>query len=184
MSRSGDKVTKDILKTAMRGGVVTVNEIISLVLGPKYDFKLERARRSYIRRRLTELLQQGLIVWGEEDGKKYIYLTERGQLRLESYALGEVKIKQPKRWDGKWRVVIFDIHERRRRTRDLLRRQLSNLGLVRLQNSVWVYPYDFSKLVTLFKVDEMIGRGILYLTVEELENDRWLRKHFKLPLDA
>ena len=116
----------------------------------------------------------------KEDGKSYTRLTKSGEEKLVRYELGEMAVEKPKHWDGKWRLVIFDIRERRRTTRDLLRQQLQGLGLVRLQNSVWVYPYDFSELTVLFKADAMIGKDILYLTVEELENDSWLRKHFGL----
>ena len=121
-----------------------------------------------------------MIFIDKEGGKNYVRLTKKGEEKLARYDLGELKVERPKRWDGKWRLVIFDIRERRRSTRDLLRQQLQGLGLVRLQNSVWVYPYDFSEITVLFKADAAVGKDILYLTVEELENDGWLRRRFGL----
>jgi phenylacetic acid degradation operon negative regulatory protein len=41
-------------------------------------------------------------------------------------------------WDKKWRLVIFDIPEKRRIVRDVLRYQLKQFGFVPLQQSVWV----------------------------------------------
>ena len=53
-------------------------------------------------------------------------------------------------------------------------------GLLRLQDSVWVYPYDCEDIVTLLKTDFGIGKHLLYLIVDELENDKNLREDFNL----
>src|SRR3989344_164540 len=174
------QVTKEILKSVAENATVTVKHIADLIFGPKYDDHRGRFRKSYLRRRFQEMIDHGLIFRDKEGGKNYVRLTKKGEEKLARYDLGELKVERPKRWDGKWRLVIFDIRERRRSTRDLLRQQLQGLGLVRLQNSVWVYPYDFSEITVLFKADAAVGKDILYLTVEELENDGWLRRRFGL----
>jgi len=46
-------------------------------------------------------------------------------------------------WDGKWYLVNFDIPEKFTRKRDILRENLKRLGFARLQNSVWISPYNF-----------------------------------------
>jgi len=170
------QVTKEILKSVAKNTTVTLNHIADLILGPKYD----RFRKSYLKRRFQEMINHDLIFIDKENGKNYVRLTKKGEEKLERYELGELAVVKPKFWDGKWRLVIFDIREKRRSTRDLLRQQLQELGLVRLQNSVWVYPYDFSEITVLFKANAMLGKDILFLTIEELENDSWLRKHFGL----
>ncbi len=174
------QVTKEILKSVATNVTITLNHIADFILGPKYDSYRDRFRKSYLKRRFQEMIDRGLIFISKENGKNYVRLTKKGETKLEHYGLGELTVEKPKHWDGKWRLVIFDIREKRRSTRDLLRQQLQGLGLVRLQNSVWVCPYDFSEITVLFKADAMVGKDILYLTVEELENDGWLRKHFGL----
>jgi len=77
-------------------------------------------------------------------------------------------------------VLIFDIPEKRKGTREKVRRTLISLGFERLQDSVWVFPYDCEDLITLLKVDFKIGKDILYLVVESLEYDLPLRKKFGL----
>ncbi len=175
-----NQITTKILKSIARNSLIDVAHITDFILGPKYDIYRKRFQKSYIKRRFNQMLDQKLIVWEKESGKNHVRLTKAGETKLQEYELGELKIERPKRWDGKWRLVIFDIHERRRRARDLLRLQLQELGLIRLQNSVWIYPYDCSEIIILFKADAMLGKDILYLTVEELENDGWIRKHFGL----
>jgi DNA-binding transcriptional regulator PaaX len=174
------QITKEILKSVAKNTAATVSHIADLILGSKYNGYRDRFRKSYLKRRFHEMLDRGLISINKENGKNYVQLTKKGEEKLERYELGELTVRKPKSWDGKWRLVIFDIREKRRVKRDLLRQQLQGLGLIRLQNSVWVYPYDFSEVAVLLKADAMIGKDILFLIVEELENDGWLRKHFGL----
>jgi len=54
-------------------------------------------------------------------------------------------------------------------------------GFVRLQDSVWVYPYDCEDFTALLKADLHIGREVIYIIAESIENDGWLREQFNLP---
>ena len=130
----------------------------------------ETVKRSYLR-----LLKNGYLT---HEGK-YLRLTPKGNrelLQLQS----RVRVKKPRRWDRKWRVLIFDIPERRKTLRDRVRLALQDIGFIRLQDSVWVFPYDCEDLVTLLKADFRIGWDMLYLIVDQIENDRWLRGEFGL----
>ena len=53
-------------------------------------------------------------------------------------------------------------------------------GIRRLQDSVWVYPYDCEDIITLLKTDFGVGKYLLYMIVDELENDKHLREDFGL----
>ena len=94
----------------------------------------------------------------------------------------DFKIEIPRHWDGKWRLVIVEIPEKKRGVRDRIRGLVVRLGFLRLQDSVWVYPYDCEELVTLLKTDLKIGRAVLYIIADAIEFDRPLRAHFGLPL--
>ncbi len=45
-------------------------------------------------------------------------------------------------WDGKWRMILFDIPEAKRSLRQLYRMKLADLGARMLQSSVWITPYE------------------------------------------
>ena len=122
------------------------------------------------------LISAGLLIY--KDG--YLRLTPLGEAKLRKLEASDFKMKKPKRWDGKWLVLIFDIKERRRDTRDKIRRTLVAIGFVRLQNSVWVYPYDCEDLITLLKADFKIGKDLLYMIVDSIENERFLLENFEL----
>jgi DNA-binding transcriptional regulator PaaX len=130
---------------------------------------------------LTELAKAGYIKFEEKRGKKYARLTEHGSrtLALRGVLLGQ-QIKKRKRWDKRWRVVIFDIPEKRRQTRDDLRSMMRHFGFYKLQDSVWIYPYDCEDVIALAKAELKLGASVLYMIVEKLENDRRLREEFLL----
>ena len=52
--------------------------------------------------------------------------------------------------------------------------------MYRLQDSVWVYPYDCEDIIGLLKTDIGVGKDLLYMIADEIENDRHLRENFGL----
>lgn len=54
------------------------------------------------------------------------------------------------------------------------------MGFVRLQDSVWVYPYDCEDFINLIKTDFKIGKDLLYIVADKIEGDKSLVKFFKL----
>lgn len=57
---------------------------------------------------------------------------------------------------------------------------MQNIGFYRLQDSVWLYPYDCEDFIALLKADLKIGNAILYMVVEKIENDAKIKTHFSL----
>ena len=77
-------------------------------------------------------------------------------------------------------VSGFRIPEKKKRAREQVRQILSSAGFIRLQNSVWVFPYDCEDVIGLMKTDLGIGKNLLYMIVDQIENDRHLRIEFGL----
>lgn len=180
------KVIKSILVSLAVGGFVAMAVVAPnavQLLGP-FVGKSRRGlynRRFYIKSTLSRLAEKGFIIFKKsENGKIYARLTDRGKRELLRYKLEELIINKPWRWDKKWRIVIYDIQELKRRARNQMRRELINLGFVRLQNSVWIYPYECDEFITLLKTYYRLGRSLLYLVVDKLEDDMRLRKEFGL----
>jgi DNA-binding transcriptional regulator PaaX len=140
--------------------------------GAKFNYQAKTA--------FGRLAAKGLITFEERNGKRYARVTETGEQMLELESLREKSMQKPKRWDGRWRVVLFDIPERRRGVRNRLRTFMQEYGFVRLQDSAWIYPYDCEDLIALAKANFHIGFDVLYMIVEYLEHDKHLREHFKL----
>jgi DNA-binding transcriptional regulator PaaX len=122
----------------------------------------------------ARLRKKGLL----EFNGKYYELTDEGEKRLRHLKMNGYKLPKSKKWDRKWRVIIFDIPEKKKARRDQIRRFFISAGLIRLQDSVWVYPYDCEDIIGLLKTDFGIGKNLLYMMVDEIENDKYLRTEF------
>jgi DNA-binding transcriptional regulator PaaX len=170
------KINRAVIGVIAVAGILAVGLIAPNVLGVvgKMVLRNRAQREQTVQKSLTKLIKRGYVRL--EGG--HARLTRKGEILAASMGEGTTLIKQPKKWDGKWRVLIFDIPERRRRTRTQVRTTLMNLGFKRLQDSVWVYPYDCEELITLFKVDMKIGKDLLYMVVDKLELDGHLKTHF------
>ncbi len=141
-----------------------------------FGFKPGERTKDSVRASRDRLVAKGLVAY---EGKK-LRLTKRGEAELRRVSLADFKLKKPRRWDGKWRMLIFDIPERQKTLRDVIRRTLIAIGFIRLQDSAWVYPYPCEDLLTLLKADFHIGKDLRYLIIEEMEYDRELRRVFGL----
>ena len=99
------------------------------------------AYRNGFLRQIHNLAGNGFIERrGSSGADARVYrLTEEGRLR----ALGgrDPVHEWSRRWDGRWRMVLFDIGEERSAQRDKLRRYLRARGFGYLQHSVWISPH-------------------------------------------
>ena len=175
------EIGKIILRAIATVGVVSVilSSPLSINALVKAHGKYQRKfkLKNYITSTIKKLHHRDLIKISNGN----ITLTKKGEVELEKYKLEENFLKKRnKKWDGKWRVVIFDIKERYRQIRDGLRIELDHFGFIKLQNSVWITPYPCNDIIALLKTDMMIARDLLYLVVEKIESDNDLRKAFNL----
>lgn len=141
----------------------------------------ENVNRDYLKRCLREFNNEKLVDYQEKPGGIIkVVLTKTGQEYALEYKIDEIKIKKPDIWDKKWRMVIFDIPEKRRRARDALRRKLQELGFKELQKSVFIYPYpcedEIEFVVEFFKIRWYVR----YAEVSKLMNEEELKLHFEL----
>ena len=169
---------KIILNIVAVGGFIAVGLLAPNALGAMAKLGLIPGPRQkeIINSSRIRLVKQGLLKY--EHGK--LRLTPKGEAQLRRLRLLDYKLKKPKYWDKKWRVLIFDIPERRKVIRNRVRAMLSRLGFERLQDSVWVYPYDCEDVLTLLKADFKVGKDMLYMVVDSIEYDGHLRQHFAL----
>ena len=116
------------------------------------------------------------------DGSFKLILTKNGKQQARKLNLSGdfINFKKPKKWDGKWRMVSFDIPDRFTKGRKALVYRLKSGGFYELQKSLFVYPYDCEKeiraLAKLFKIEKYICLALL----ESIDNKDKLVHHFKL----
>jgi|SRR3989344_982166 len=108
------------------------------------------------------------------------YLSPIGRMEIIKNII-KIK-KRNKKWDKKWRAVIFDMPERNRYERNFLRRELKWMGFKELQHSVWITPHDVEKeLLSLLRLWRKDFKGdIRFLIAEKIINDKDFKKIFNL----
>jgi DNA-binding transcriptional regulator PaaX len=111
------------------------------------------------------------------EGSVSISLTEKGMLRAINYRFRRLGNKKEK-WDGKWRMVFFNIPENRRRGRDALRYRLKMAGFYRMQESIFIFPYECEReirdFIKLYKMEKYVRFGLL----DFIDDSRRIEKLF------
>lgn len=141
----------------------------------------EKINRQYLYRIIREFKYERLVDWKEQDdGSIKVVLTEKGEEWALQFNFEEMKIKEPASWDGKWRVVLYDIPEKRKKAREALRKKIKELGFYEMQKSVFVFPYhcrdEIDFVIEFFEVRNFVHYGEMM----NLSNEARLKMHFNL----
>ena len=150
--------TKVLLGLVVTSGILaltaTTPGVLTLWKKTRAIQKREQARR--YRRLWTSFYrlkqERALIYHGEQNGAQVYALTEKGQTKLKRFLIDTITIKSPQQWDGYWRVIMFDIPEKRYgKARRALQQRLSIMGCYQLQKSIWVHPFPCEAEVEFVK---------------------------------
>ena len=137
--------------------------------------------KKQIRNSINHLRRQKLIEYvGDKNGKTIVKITKKGEIKLRAFAIDLIEIKKPNKWDGKWRLVMFDIPIRFTKGREALRYHLKELDFLQFQKSAWIYPYPCEDEVIFIADFFGIGKYVEVLTAENISREEKLRKYFKL----
>ena len=128
---------------------------------------------------LSRLKKAGFI---NIKGKSFLLSLEGRQEALSAFINAEINIYLEKKhvWDGKWRMVFFDIPETKRQYRDYLRNLLKLIGFKEFQRSIWIYPYKVPAFLKELLYEEETRDRIRFITTEHIDNDQDLKAKFKL----
>jgi len=179
--------TKFLLMTVALGGVAFVGALVPGLISLSREFKpngknkytkkeIKNAAYNLKKRKLIEIIE-------DNNGKVTVKLTNKGQKRIKEIVFEDLIISKPKKWDKKWRVLIFDIPTKPKmynRARDAIRHKIKALGFFQLQKSVWIYPYECEDEILLVAEIYNVQKYIEILTVEKFLYEKELTKYFKL----
>ena len=185
------ETTKDILLCLFTAGVIMVaatspffliNIAREIKRNRKYIKKeiIKKLDERKIAKALERLKRNRLIILSEKDGKFQVELTEKGKRVIKENQLNDMKPEKPVVWDKKWRVVIFDIPDKKRRARDALREKLQEMKFYPLQKSVWVHPYPCEKEIQFLCEFFEITPYVNIIAADNIYDDIKLRKYFNL----
>lgn len=148
-------------------------------------FKMFKGSSKYskkqIRSAINSVKRQKLIEYiADKNGKTIVKITKKGEARLRAFDIELMKINTPKKWDGKWRLVMFDIPMRFTKGREALRYHLKELGFFQFQKSAWVYPYPCEDEIIFIADFFGIGKHVEVLTVENILREEKIKRYYNL----
>lgn len=175
---------KDILFLTLAGIGDIAEEIrdplraVSSAYQNMYGFIPKRYKKHNFTQMVGRSLKTGDIEKVVRDNKVYLRLTSSGKEKIHrEFPISNLTQK----WNKKWIVIIFDIPEKDRKTRDKLRIKVQNIGFGMLQESVWISPLSIGKDVK--EMIEAIGlrdnvfvmevSGLIFGNPKELASKVW-----------
>jgi len=141
----------------------------------------KRFSKRQIQNSFTHLQRQKLIEYvADKSGKTIVKITKKGESRLGTFAIDLIEIKQQKKWDRKWRLVMFDIPMRFTKGREALRFHLKKLNFFQFQKSAWIYPYPCEDEIMFISDFFGVGKYVEILTTKNLLREKKIKKYFGL----
>ena len=140
----------------------------------------KKFNKGYLKRSLKRLEKQKLVAFREDEEKAIIRITKLGGQKVLKYALDNFGIEKPKIWDGKWRLIIYDVPKTKEYFQGIFRRTIKKLGLYKLQHSVYLTPYPCEAQIKFLRNFLGVENEVIYMVVERFENDRIYKRHFSL----
>ena len=186
MARKYGDIAKEILLYVATAGIVAIaltspyaTSALLKAFQQKGRFRKQEEQRRFFQS-LNHLKRSRLIILKEKgNGTFLVELTEQGKRKVEEMGFENLQIPKPEKWDGLWRIVLFDIPRKKNKARDALRKKLQLLGFYQLQESAWAFPYPCTKeiefIVEFFRVYQCV-----HIVQGEIKRDAELRKYFHL----
>ncbi len=132
-----------------------------------------------IHRTLKRFQKSGYLVADTKDSFK---LSVKGKARMKHYSLEDIQAPhRPKQWDGKWRLLMFDIPERNSWARNLLRTKIREWNFAHIQRSIFITPFDCEKEIGAVLERLELQDAVFLMTVEHAGSlQNLLKKQFRL----
>lgn len=177
------EITKDIFKWFLIAGAVSIAMsspyFINNLLSARK--KLSKYPKQKIQNTFYKFKKQGLIDVKRVNHQIYISLTEEGRKKAGWMQIDSLKITKPKKWDRKWRLVIFDIAQLKKLSREAFRGKLKELGFKPFQKSVWICPFDCQAEIGLLKeFFNFSDKELKLIKAEDIGGEAEWKKAFKL----
>ena len=173
-------LTRALLFTAALGGVIAVGimapNLFKILRVPYYTERNKRLnKKGFVRSRRAcyQLKQRGLIERDFKEGSSNRWrLTLLGEELIKKLidGKGRKQFARPTHWDGKMRVIVFDIPDIHTRARNIFRSKLKIMGCYPLQRSVWVYPFPCRKELLVSAAHLHVQDYIEVYTMEDFDN--------------
>lgn len=173
-------LSKSIVSHLDNKKVIRQDELKALLI----DFsEIERKSNNpeyAVTRAIKNLKKMELIEEYHSGQNKYLRLSSTGRVKANSYKMKGGTTLMTSSWDGKWRIILLDLPEKRKTERDSLRYLLKKAGFVCLKNSAWISPYPFEFMFENIKNDLHLSNELIIIVTDYVDEStkRFLQKQF------
>lgn len=159
--------------------VPNLPRILKPFLKDENEFEVwKRFNVPYLKRILQRLEKEKFVEIKEDKNYQVVEITDRGRRRILKCVLDELTIEKPKVWDGKWRLISYDIPRKYSRLRKIFREYLRTWGFFPLHESVFLHAYPCGKQIEFLREYLGIGKYVRFFSVSRIENDKPFRDFF------
>jgi len=130
-----------------------------------------------LRQVIKRMQSSKLVEVKEEKGVPIIKITHKGKQKLLRYKIDEMVLDESN-WDGKWRLIIYDVQTGKRANSEMFRTMLNKLRFLKLQKSVYLTPFKCEDEIEYLRLLFEIGNEVQILKVGSLENEAAYRRYF------
>ena len=185
------EIAKIILATigigAILGGTVLITPNFPIIIGSFIklieEIKGIKLPKLKVKRTLKLLEKRKILNLVIKNSEVYIEVEDAWNIEILKYSIQSLLAMRKKlKWQGKWFLVIFDVPEEQRNKRYYLRKFLKEIGFYQYQQSVYVFPYECEKEITLIKKIIEGGKYLSYIVAEKVEYEDKLKTYFHLPI--
>ena len=175
------ELAKDILKGLAIGGLIVASFALPNLPQVFNFFGIKNSKEKFkLNRALRNLQSQKLIDIYEKGDNMVMEITEKGNKKILKYKFDELELIRPKKWDGYWRAIVFDILEKYKKARSALTNKLKEMEFYPLQKSVFVCPFECEDEIDFITEFFNVRQFVRFLLVKEINQDNFLKQFYNL----
>ena len=186
MNRKKKYKNKNLQKQLTFSAKVLLNLFLALETAPEifhgktvyYKKRIPREvpYRTYLNI-MNALERKGWLQIYKVNNERYIKLTKAGTLQA---LFSKASFPHQGQWDGKWRMVVFDIPEEAKPARRQMRHLLRANGFKLIQKSVYINPYPLNREAIVYLKETGLDDYIRIFRIDDADNEAGLKKLFGL----
>ncbi|MBI2021134.1 hypothetical protein HYS99_01310 [Candidatus Giovannonibacteria bacterium] len=141
----------------------------------------ERINRHALHRAIRNLYVSRLIKAKDNpDGTVTMILSEKGRKIALRYDIDNLRIPEMKKWDKKWRLILFDVPEKHKKARNALSFALKKAGCFQFQKSVFIHPFECKNEIDFIIEFFLLRPYVRFILAETLDNELDVKRYFNL----
>ena len=175
----------NVLRTIGIAGIVLIAASnpffgLNIAKGVIKHYKKKKWRDYY--KTMHYLDKRGFVkILGEAKGGQIkVEITKNGESVLKTCQIDELELDKSKIWDGKWRIVVFDVPVYKNKFRTAFTEKLKQLGFILVQKSVWACPYECDEQIMILRKFYEIERFVTIIKSDDIEDDHVWRRKFNI----